>query len=501
MKKSTIFWIVVFAILIALVVMRMGQRPEHGIDRISYALLDPKSADRVEFSGKNTLQLRKDGEVWKTEKNKNADSEMITRLLEALPKLNSSTQITRSKDRYDDFEVSDEKGTRLKVFANNRLLADLVIGKANPSGGMYARVGEAVYAVTGQYPGTFVREASAWLERRLFRDKLENVTRVEIALAGQPSYVLVKEGDDFKVEDAKILPKNFRFDKNAARSLVSQIVSARAKDVLDNDPGADKTQIETGDRLIFKVREPSKPEIIYDRELRLGGNLGDKSIYAKVVGQPDIYTLPEYLAKSLRKGVSDLRDFGMMQLDTSKVEELSIQDEKSRLLLRKTQNGWQIANATPAAPKDFKFDGTAVDRRLAALAQAKGLKLATINATEAGLNNSSTKITAKLSDGQGVTLTFGKSLKDENRDAVYAKGNADAEVYVTASWTKTNLLGGIDTFKERPQPTGNNFSNIDPNALQQLPPDVRQSLMQQMQQKRMQEQLMRQVEAKNKPAK
>jgi hypothetical protein len=53
------------------------------------------------------------------------------------------------------------------------------------------------------------------------------------------------------------------------------------------------------------------------------------------------------------------------------------------------------------------------------------------------------------------------------------------------------VLGGLDTFAKREQ--ADPLANLDPKALSNLPPEVRDSLLRQMQQKRQQDEAMRKL--------
>jgi hypothetical protein len=102
-------------------------------------------------------------------------------------------------------------------------------------------------------------------------------------------------------------------------------------------------------------------------------------------------------------------------------------------------------------------------------------------------------VSVVFEDGKKAALVFGSEFKDGDRDAVYARGNVDDAVYVVAKWTRDNLTGGLAGFKKRAEPEG--MPNLDPSAMQNLPPDVRASLMKQLEQKKREQEMLKQVQA------
>ena len=498
MNKSTLIAVAVLGLLVVGVIWNQRRAPERGITRVTFADLDVASVDRIEVSGKNAVKLNKDGKLWKVESGKEADANAVTRLVEAVPKIVSTDLTTTDSEKFSELEVDDEKGTRVQVYAGKKELADFVVGKSGKGGGSHVRVGDEVYTVKGVYSSTFSREASSWLERKLFADKVADVNRVEIARHGEAPYTLVKTDGKWALADASVLPAGFRFDSDGANSLVSALVNARAKDILDADPGVETTKLdETVDTFAFDANEgEGDAKTTVRREVKVGTALEDKSVYARVSGKTDIITLAEHTVKSLRKVPTDFRDLKIIELDKEKVSEVSIVDGSTRLTLEKQGAEWKVANSSAKIPEDFVLDPTAVIRRLSGMANARATKVAEgVTKSAAGLSRPLATVTAKLDDGSKVTLAFGKAVKDEDRDMIYVSGNIDDAVYLATEWTRKNLAGGLDSFKKTEAPAGGmdgmgGMPNLDPETLKNLPPDVRASLMQQLQQKQQQQQLM-----------
>ncbi len=492
MNKTTLAAIGIFLLLLAGVIWSTTRSPERGITRVSLEGIDAEAIDKVEISGKNAVTLTKEGELWRVESGKEADTNAVERLVEAIPKVVSSDLVTTDEARFADLEVDDENGTRVKAYAGTEELANFVIGKS-AKGGSHVRLDDKVFVVQRLYASTFSRQPSTWLQRKLFNEKLADASRVEVDLADAEPFVLVKTDNTWRLEDESALPAGFRFDKNGASSLASTLVNARAKEILDEDPGVDATGLGEPDVFAFVVEQGEGDNTTTVRhELKVGGALEDKSVYAQVTGKADVITLPEYTVKNLRKKPTDFRDLRMMELETNEVTSVSIRDPDKRLTLEKQGAEWKIGSHSETIPDDFTLDPAAVTRRLSAIKNARAAKVASVSASAAGLTRPSATVTATLDDGSKATISFGKETKDDNRDMVYARGNADSAVYLVTKWTRQNLTGGVDTFKKTGDPSG--LSNIDPKALQNLPPDVRAGLMKQIQQKKQQQMMIERLQ-------
>lgn len=492
MKRNTLIALAVFGVLVVLGLMSLTKERARGVNRIDLSTLSTQGVDHIVFTGKHAAELQKTGDAW-TIKGKPADERAVQQLLEALPKIVSSSLVTKNKEKFADYEVDDEKGTRVKVLAGNTSLAELVIGKA-ASGGAHVRVGDEVYAVSGVYPRTFVKEASGWLEKKLFKAAVTDVEKVEVALAGQGAYQLVKKDNAWTVEGAQ-LPEGFRFDETAASRLVSALVGLRAKDILEEDPGAETTGLaQPADVLTFYTKDQTKAG-----QVTLGKTHEEtREVYVAVEGRDDVVTVYESSVKSLRQAPTDFRDLRMVELDTNKVQKLTIVDGKATLALEKKGTEWSIAKSTEKVPSDFTLDPGAVNRRLSALRNARGLEILSDSPATAGLTPPRASVTATLEDGKTVTLALGHTTKRNDREIVFARGNIDDAVYAVNTHTRSNLVGMLDTFAKKEQPSGGPgaLSSISPDALKNLPPDVRRQLEQQIREQQQQQKMLEQIQTK-----
>ena len=121
MKKSTLVAVLVFAALVLVVILISGDRSERGITRISFAQVDTSLIDRIVVTGKNPVELQKEGESWKVADGRKADESAVKRVLEAVGKITSSDLTTRDQGRYEELEVNDPPFYKTNVITDYAL--------------------------------------------------------------------------------------------------------------------------------------------------------------------------------------------------------------------------------------------------------------------------------------------------------------------------------------------------------------------------------------------
>lgn len=480
MNKSTLIAVVVFVALAVAAVLTLREEPRRGITELSLATVVPATVDRVLIGDDDGIGIEKKDGRWVLD-GLRADATAVDRMIESLAAARSSDLASRNPERYAELEVDDEKGTRVRLFADGNTVADVVVG-APARGGSYVRSGDEVYTVGGIYRAAFARDREGWIERKVFFDEVDDVERVEVALAGAPPWALVEKENVWQLEDPALLPQGHRFDAEAATRLVRALITARAATVLAEDP-QEPTGLDDGaDRLQYRVTGDDQPRV-----LTLGAASGD-GVYARSTAREHLLTLPQSVADSLRKNPGDLRDLGFVALDPSRVERLVIADGDRRLDLEKRDASWQIAESSEPPAEGFALDPGAILRRLAALARASAIAEAP-QPLEA--ERAAATITATLDDDSTVVAAFGPQSTWQEREVVAVTGNVDDKTYLVETATRDQLLAGLESFARTAPPPGGGLGGLDPAALQNLPPDVRQALMKQMAEEQQRQEMMK----------
>jgi hypothetical protein len=490
MKKNTIISLFVFAGLLAAVMLSQRGKQEKGITRVSYAQLDTKAVDRVSITGHNPVELEKKDGIWKVGDGRLADENAVKRLTESISQIASSDLVTRKSSRYEELKVDETNGTQVEVFSMGKSLAKFTVGESERAGA-HVRIDDAVYLVKNVYPYVFSKKASTWYKLKLFDIKMDDVVRLEVKHAEGHSFSLQKKDDQWVFTGAIELPDGFRFDAEAARSLVSSLIHVRAQEIVFERPEASREKLDDGfDAWVFQDKTGER------RELRLGGADESGAVYMRASGYDDTFLLNQHTAINLRKKALDLRDMKLIKLDISKVRRLEVMDGKRRLSFEKKGDEWKISESSEKIPADFKLDPQAVRRQLQRLVDFKALSVSRVSSgSKTGLGRATTKVTAILDDDTTVSLVFGAMTKVGAQEQVYTRGNMDKLVYLASKYGRDSLVNGLESYKQRPMPN-RGMPNLDPETLAKLPPDVRSKLLKQYQQEMRKQKMIQAIQSK-----
>jgi len=483
MNKSTVVALLVFIGLAAVVANTMRDKPERGVSRLSLAQVDPAKVDAVLIGGDDGIRIEKKDGRWQLD-GMRADQTAVERMIESLAKVRSSDLASRNPERFAELEVDDEKGTRVRLYSGAAPVADLIIGGA-ARGGSYLRSGDEVYTAPGIYRASFTRERAGWIEKRVFFDEVAEVARVEVRLRGEQPYTLVGSDGKWSLDAGSSMPEGHRFDPAAAARLVNALATARAEAVLDGEPDQPTGLGEDADRIVYRVSGEDA-----ERTLLLGAT-AESSVYARSSARDHLLTLRSSVADALRVSLVDLRDWNIVVLDPQQVKRLAIENGADRLVLEKRDGTWAIGEATPAPAADFVFDPGTVERRLTEMVRTRAVaesESATVDAAAAAQ-----KVIATLNDDTAVTLAFGAEVPWQERPVVQAVGNADARTYLVEKAVRDQLVSGLPAFArvEPVAPAMGNLGGLDPEALKNLPPEVRDSLMRQISEEQQRQDMMR----------
>jgi hypothetical protein len=484
MNKSTVVALLVFIGLAVVVANTMREKPERGITRLSLAQVDAAAVDAVLIGADDGIRLEKKDGRWQLD-GKRADQTAIERVIESVAKVQSSDLASRNPERYAEFEVDEEKGTRVRLYTGSAPVADLIVGGA-ARGGSYLRSGDEVYTAPGIYRASFARDRAGWVERRVFFDEVGDIARVEVQLHGEQPYALVARDGAWRLDEGTSLPEGQRFDADAASRLVQSLATARADEVLDGEPDQPTGLGEEADRFVYRLAGDES-----ERTLLLGATV-DSSVYARSSARDHLLTLRTSVAEGLRKSLDDLRDWNIVRLDPQQVKRLSIENGEERLVLENREGTWAIDEATPAAAADFVFDPGTVRRRLTDLGRMRAVAESE-SAAPLDAASAQQKVTATLNDDTTVTVAFGAEVPWQERTVVQAIANADAGTYLVEKAVRDQLLGGLQSFArvEPVAPAMGNLGGLDPEALKNLPPEVRDSLLRQMAEEQQRQEMMR----------
>jgi hypothetical protein len=156
----------------------------------------------------NLIKLFKENDQWKVESDGqkyNADQAIAGQMIAELNNMKPKSVAANSKERWDQFEVSDSLGTRVKLLNGTDVLADVVIGKFSYSEPRnmtsYVRLADEkeVYGVDGMLGMSFNRKLNSFRDRTIIKSNKADWTKLTYNYPADSSFVLQKTGEKWMI--------------------------------------------------------------------------------------------------------------------------------------------------------------------------------------------------------------------------------------------------------------------------------------------------------------
>lgn len=272
-------------------------------------------------------------------------------------------------------------------------------------------------------------------------DQFQQVT---LSKGGEKT-VLAKESGKWRIAEPKPLPA----DQDTVNSLVTSLASLNADKLVEE---------KASDLATYGLATPSAVITIRKKDGKTHKvDLGDETptsggVYAKLEGDPRVFTIASYTKSNFEKTSKDLRDKRLLTFDSDKLTRVDLEAKGQSIEFGKNnQNEWQILKPRPLRAdgtqvdelvrklKDAKLDttGTDEDAKKAAAAFASGARVAT--ATVADANGA-----------QSLELRRKEEKKDKTTEKTYyAKSSVVEGVYKIPNDLGDGLDKGLEDFRNR----------------------------------------------------
>jgi hypothetical protein len=193
------------------------------------------------------------------------------------------------------------------------------------------------------------------------------------------------------------------------------------------------------------------------QKLLLGDNTPTGSaVYAKLEGDPRVFTIATYEKNNIDKSVSELRDKRLLTVNPDKISKIELLAKKQDIEFGRNKDEWQIVK-----PKPLRADGMQVDDLVRNLTDAK-MDLSgpdDSKKTAAAFASATPVATAKVTDESGTQ----ELQVRKNKDDYYAKSSVVDGVYKVASSVGQGMDKGLDDFRNKKL---FDFGFSDPNKIE-----------------------------------
>ncbi len=268
----------------------------------------------------------------------------------------------------------------------------------------------------------------------------DQIKEVTLKKTGAEATVLQKAADGKWQITA---PKPERADQDTVKTLVSSLATLNADKVVEDkatDLSAYGLTTPTLDVTVTKKDGKSQDLLVGDETPTSGGT------YAKLAGDPHVYTIASYVKTSIDKTPNDLRDKRLLTFDQDKLTRVDLQPAKGETIEfgKNNQNDWEILK-----PKPMRADGSQVEELIRKLKDAKmDTTVSDEDAKKAAAAYASgTKVAvASVTDSNGTEQLEIRKDKDKN---YYAKSSAVDGIYKVAADLGDGLDKKVDDFRNK----------------------------------------------------
>ncbi len=316
------------------------------------------------------------------------------------------------------------------------------------------------------YESTHNIPTDEWLQKtkKLFPDmKSDQATRLEVTKDGT-TIVCEKSDDKWRLTE----PRAVRAEKSEIDSILSGfeflekegVVSAeQGRKVEPASYGFDKPQVQA----TFWLREtrptmPTKDAKKADAkkepegrkfELTVGAKAAvGKNVYVMVAGQPDIFVVGDSILEKLSKGLNDLRDKTVVEIEKPDVEKIELSYASGQVIeCAKDKSGWkEVRPVADLADKD-KVEGVLDKLRDLRIEKDDFIAEEDKDLSKYGLDKP--QITAVVyQKGAAKTVLLGKKVEGKT-DKIYAKRKEEPAVFALKDSTIADLTKDPNDLRDK----------------------------------------------------
>jgi hypothetical protein len=378
-----------------------------------------------------------------------ADDAIAKAAFEGLGKMDISDLVTDQKTKQAEFEVDDKSGVRVVAKHDDRVLADLVIGKSVGAGTMVRPSGkDETWRASGITRYTYDKNPADWRDKSIVTFPMADAARIEV-MANDGSKIALqktgtKEGKDEKWEVTRSSVKIDKLDASVPNSIASAMASWKANDFADG-----VTLAEAGlapPALTVTLGSKAGDKDNKSVTVLIGGKKGEDQAYVKKADAPQIFLVKKYNLERIGKRPMEFRDKTLCDVAAADLTEIAVNAGDRSYTLVRSGADWKASKpakleidsskVTPIAGgfKDWKGNGFADDQSL----------------KDNGLAKPKAVISAKAKGGSGKAPACQIRVGDETKDKInyYVASARTADVYTAPKWAIDRILVKPDELKK-----------------------------------------------------
>jgi len=278
-------------------------------------------------------------------------------------------------------------------------------------------------------------EASAEVAPKILSLKQDDISKIDLKKKDADEIVLAKNNGQWQIT----APKPLGADQSTVSSMLSTLSS------LNSDRLVEEKATNLGP---YGLADAPFAAIITEKDnksqkLLLGDKTpSDNAVYAKLDGDPRVFTIATYEKNNIDKSVNDLRDKRLITANQDKISKVELMAKKQDIEFGRNKDEWQIVK-----PKPLRADGTQVDDLVRNLTDAKMELSSSDDAKKivTAFASATPVATAKVTDESGTQELQVRKSKDD----YYAKSSVVEGIYKVPSSLGQAMDKGLDDFRNK----------------------------------------------------
>jgi hypothetical protein len=465
MNRKTLTALGVFVVLgaLALVALRQPEKGERVADHPHpVAKLDPAQITTLEITrgGATTVIKNEAGKYRVTAPVAFAADEASAKAaFEGLGKMDVSDLVTEQKAKQTEFDVDDKAGIRVVAKHDDKVLADLIVGKSVGAGTMVRPSGQDdTWRATGITHYLFDKGPSDWRDKSIVSFPMADAGRLEVTAKDGAKIVLQKaavgkDANHDAKQDAKKGPKDDQWevvqssvkidklDASVASGIASAMASWKANDFAD---GVSLAQAGLAPPELTVTLGALGGKDGKSVTVLIGGKKGEGEVYVKKADAPQVFLVKKYNLDRIDKRPMEFRDKTLCDLTGAELSEIAVSAGDKSYTLAKSGADWKATK-----PAKLEVDSAKVSPIVGAFKDWKGNGFAEDQSLkDNGLAKPKAVISAKVG-GKSSAPACQVRIGDETTDKVnyYVASAKSADVYTAPKWAVDRILVKPDDLK------------------------------------------------------
>ena len=292
-------------------------------------------------------------------------------------------------------------------------------------------------------------EASAPASPKILSLKEDDISKIELKKSGAAAVVLAKTNGNWRISE----PQALGADQSTVSSLLTSLASLNSERLVE-DKASDLKQYglgEGGYEALITEKDNKTHNLVLGDATPTGS-----AVYARLDGDPRVFTVATYEKNNIEKDLSDLRDKRLITANSDKISKIELIAKKQDMEFGRNKDEWQILKPMP-----LRADGGQVEDLVRNLTDAKMELSSSDDAKKiaAAFAAGTPVATAKVTDESGTQ----ELQVRKNKDDYYAKSSIVDGIYKVGSTVGQGLDKGLDDFRNKKL---FEFGYSDPNKIE-----------------------------------